>query len=74
MGQPLSRERVQGPGADAVVPAEGNMDEGDIASPRPTRRGLRPWYVWTLLERELGDLMRGQGAYCPGSRREGEEP
>jgi hypothetical protein len=30
--------------------------------------------VWTLLEREPGDLMLGQGAYCPGPRREGEEP
>ena len=28
MGQPLSRERLQIPGADAVVPAEGNTDGG----------------------------------------------
>ena len=74
MGQPWSRERLQVPGADAVAPAEGNMDGGDIASARPTRRGLRHWHVWTLLEREPGDLLPGQGAYCPGPRREGEEP
>jgi hypothetical protein len=74
MGQPWSRERLQVPGADAVAPAEGNMDGGDIASARPTRRGLRHWHVWTLLEREPGDLMPGQGANCPGPRREGEEP
>ena len=74
VGQPWSRERLRVPGADAVAPAEGNMDGGDIASARPTRRGLRHWHVWTLLEREPGDLMLGQGAYCPGPRREGEEP
>jgi hypothetical protein len=74
MGQPWSRESLQVPGADAVAPAEGNMDGGAIASARPTRRGLRHWHVWTLLEREPGDLMLGQGASCPGPRREGEEP
>ena len=74
MGQPLSRERLQIPGADAVAPAEGNTDGGDIASARPTRRGLRHWHVWTLREREPGDLMPGQGSCCPGPRREGEEP
>jgi hypothetical protein len=40
MGQPWSRESLQVPGADAVAPAEGNTDGGDIASARPTRRGL----------------------------------
>jgi hypothetical protein len=74
MGQPWSRESLQVPGADAVASAEGDMDGDDIASARPTRRGLRHWHVWTLLEREPGDLMLGQGASCPGPRREGEEP
>ena len=74
IGQPWSRESKIVSGADAVAPAEGNMDGGDIASARPTRRGLRHWHVWTLLEREPGDLMPGQGACCPGPRREGEEP
>ena len=65
MGQPLSRERLQIPGADAVVPAEGNTDGGVIASPHPTRRGLRHWHVRTLLGREPGDLMPGQGGMPP---------
>ncbi len=67
MGQPLSRESLQIPGADAVVPAEGNTDGGDSASARPTRRGLRHWHVRTLLEREPGDLMAGRGGMPPWS-------
>ena len=55
-GQPLSRENWVSPGADALVNAEGNTDEGTIASPRPTRRGRRPWHVQTLFERKPGDL------------------
>ena len=61
MGQPLSRVRLQVPGADAVVPAEGNMVGSVIASAHPTRRGLRHWHVRTLLGREPGGLMPGQG-------------
>ena len=65
MGQPSSRERLQIPGADAVVPAEGNTDGRVIASAHPTRRGLRHWHVRTLLGREPGDLMPGQGGMPP---------
>ena len=43
-------------GADAVPLAEGNMDGRAIASALPAQRGLRPWHVRTLLEREPGDL------------------
>jgi len=65
MGQPLSRESLQIPGADAVVPAEGNTAGFAIASAHPTRRGLRHWHVRTLLGREPGDLMPGQGGMPP---------
>ena len=65
MGQPWSRERLQIPGADAVVPAEGNTDGGVIASAHPTRRGLRHWHVRTLLGREPGGLMPDQGGMPP---------
>jgi len=40
IGQPLSRETVVIPGADAVYSSEGNMDGCANASARPTRRGL----------------------------------
>jgi len=60
VGQPLSRERLQVPGADAVVPAEGNMGGSVNASAHLTRRGLRHWHVWTLLGREPGDLASDQ--------------
>ena len=56
VGQPLSRERLQVPGADAVVPAEGNTGGSVIASTHLTRRGLRPWHVQTPLDREPGGL------------------
>jgi hypothetical protein len=59
-GQALSRERLQVPGADAVAPAEGDMDGSVIASARSTRRGLRPWHARTLLGREPGDLAPDQ--------------
>jgi len=61
IGQPLSREIDVILGADAVPLAEGNMDGRVIASARPAQRGLRPWHVRTLLVREPGDLMSGQG-------------
>lgn len=60
MGQPLSRERLQVPGADAVVPAEGNTGGSVIASAHLTRRGLRHWHVQTLLGREPGGLVFDQ--------------
>jgi hypothetical protein len=65
IGQPLSRESEREPGADAVLIVEGNMDGCAIASARPARRGLRPWHVPTLLVREPGDLMFGQGGAPP---------
>ncbi len=56
IGQPLSHDRIDIPGADAVQGAEGDMSERVIASARMTRRGRRPWHVRTLLDREPGDL------------------
>jgi hypothetical protein len=60
IGQPLSRESLFNPGADAVPDVEGNTSGRDIASVRSTRRGHRPWHVQTLLVREPGDLTAGQ--------------
>ena len=75
IGQPLSRETVLIPGADAVCLSEGEMDGRVIASAYPTRRGLRPWHVWTLLAREPGDLWIDHGpGGSHGPWREGEEP
>jgi hypothetical protein len=72
IGQPLSREIDVILGADAVLLAEGNMDGCVIASARPAQRGRRPWHVQTLLAREPGDLMSGQGGVprwpAPGRR------
>jgi hypothetical protein len=68
IGQPLSRESEREPGADAVLIAEGNMGGRVIASACPARRGLRPWHVQTLLAREPGDLMSGQGGSPPPAR------
>ena len=55
-GQPLSHDRVDIPGADAVQIAEGNISRRAIASTWITRRGRRTWHVRTLLAREPGDL------------------
>jgi hypothetical protein len=75
IGQPLSRESDVLLGADAVLPAEGNMDGHAIASARPAQRGLRLWHVQTLLAREPGDLMSDQRRpAASGPHREGEEP
>ena len=64
MSQPSSREIVVIPGADAVHLSEGKMDWRANASARPTRRGLRPWHVWTLLARGTGrDLWIGHEPY-----------
>jgi len=68
IGQPLSREIGLFLGADAVLLAEGNMDGHVIASAHPARRGRRPWHVRTLLAREPGDLMSGQGGPPPLAR------
>ncbi len=74
IGQPLSHDRVDIPGADAVQVAEGNTSERAIASAWMTRRGRRPWHVRTLLVREPGDLGFDQPPYWAGPHREGEEP
>ena len=73
IGQPLSRESKKVSGADVVRITEGNMDGGVIASARPTRRGRRPWHVWTLFVQESGDLGFGQRRNTVGPHREGEE-
>ena len=65
IGQPLSREINVNPGADAVRKAEGETEGRAIASAHLARRGLRPWHVRTLLAREPGDLMSGQGGLPP---------
>ena len=62
IGQPLSREIDVILGADAVPLVEGNTGGRAIASAPPAQRGLRPWHVRTLLVREPGDLMSGQGS------------
>jgi hypothetical protein len=73
MGQPWSRESLKVLGADVVRITEGNMDGRVIASARPTRRGLRPWHVWTLFVRESGGLGFGQRSNTAGPHREDEE-
>ena len=42
IGQPSSRESHTLPGADALIPAEGDMAERDSASVPWARRGRRP--------------------------------
>ena len=68
IGQPLSREIDVILGADAVPLAEGNTNGCAIASAHSAQRGLRPWHVRTLLAREPGDLMPGQGGPPPLAR------
>jgi hypothetical protein len=62
IGQPLSDEIPIIQSADALVPAEGNMDGHAIASIRPTPRRLRPWHVRTSSAREPGGLLLGFSA------------
>ena len=76
-GQPLSREMNIVLGADALSNVEGNTNGCATASARTTRRGRRPWHVWTLLVREPGDLTVDQrpSIECrSGPHRKGEEP
>src|SRR5580692_9377532 len=74
-GQPLSREKADIPGADAVRYAEGHTKGRAIASSPTTRRGRRPWHVQTLFVREPGGLVVDQGGTPPlVPHREGEEP
>jgi hypothetical protein len=74
VGQPLSRDRVAIPGADAVQEAESNTEGRASASAPTTRRGRRPWHAGTLLAREPGDLSLDLPQTGAGPRREGEEP
>ena len=73
IGQPLSRETVLIPSADAVCLSEGYMDGRVIASARPTRRGLRHWHVQKLLVWEPGGLGFDLRADSAGPHREDEE-
>jgi hypothetical protein len=74
-GQPLSRERLMIPGADAVEWAEGNTYGRDSASVRMARRGRRPWHVQTLLVSGNRESSRSTArSMAAGPRREGEEP
>ena len=73
IGQPLSRESQIIPGADVLIPTEGDMAERDNASVPTARRG-RLWHARKLFVREPGDLSPIRGACVAGSRREGEEP
>jgi hypothetical protein len=41
----LSRESQIIPGADVLIPTEGDMAERDNASVPTARRGRRPWHV-----------------------------
>ncbi len=69
IGQPLSRDRKDVPGADAVSKAEGDTTGCVIASTPSIRRGRRPWHVRTLLAREPGDLQSDRGRlYRPAAR------
>ena len=60
-GQPLSHEKDDIPGADAVRYAEGHTKGRAIASSPTTRRGRRPWHVQTLFVWEPGGLVADQG-------------
>ena len=62
IGQPLSRESQIIPGADVLIPTEGDMAERDNASVPTARRGRRPWHVRKLFVREPGDLSPIRGA------------
>src|SRR6516164_8101440 len=72
IGQPVSRESVINSGADVVHSTEGNTGGCVIASPRRTRRGLRPWHVRTLFAREPGDLWIGHRRCCGRMVRSGK--
>src|SRR5271169_5313498 len=66
-GQPLSHEKDDIPGADAVPYAEGHTKGRATASSPTTRRGQRPWHVQTLFVREPGGLVVDQGGAPPWS-------
>jgi hypothetical protein len=75
IGQPMSRERFNVPGADTVMGVEGNTYGRDNASARMTRRGRRPWHVQTLLVSGNRESSRSTArSKAAGPHREGEEP
>ena len=73
IGQPLSRESLNNPGADVFRFTEGNMERRVIASASPTWRGRRPWHVWKLFVREPGGLGLGLRMDTAGPHRKDEE-
>jgi hypothetical protein len=73
-GQPLSHDKDEILGADAVHEAEGNTPRFAIASASAARRGRRTWHACKLFAREPGDLGSDQPRYWAGPHREGEEP
>ena len=74
IGQPLSRENLNNPGADVFVFTEGHMGGRVIASVLPTRRGRRTWHVRKLFVREPGGLGLGLRMDNTGPHRKGEKP
>lgn len=67
-GQPLSRESYSVLGADAVLKGKATRRGAPSRAPQSTRRGRRPWHVWTLLAREPGDLLSILWASLPQDR------
>jgi hypothetical protein len=74
IGQPLSRDRGLSRVSTMYKSRKTTCTGAISASARPTRRGLRPWHVQTLLVREPGDLTRRPLGTAAGPHREGEEP
>src|SRR3954467_7754382 len=72
-GQPLSPVSELIPGADGVQRPEGHTTVRVSASTRPTRRGRRPWHVWTPLarNREISCPASGRKAVWSASGRRG---
>ena len=67
IGQPLSRESRSFRVLTPFCCSEGNTTKCAMASAWSARRGRRPWYVWTLLAREPGDLTTGPSGVGHGS-------
>ena len=75
IGQPMSRERFNVPGADTFMGVEGNTYGHDIASAQAARRGQRTWHVQTLFVTGNRESSRSTARpKAAGPRQEGEEP
>jgi hypothetical protein len=61
IGQSLSRESQIIPGADVLIPTEGDMAERDNASVPTARRGRRPWHVRKLFVRKPRESLAHPG-------------